>query len=120
MTTKIKSLDLSYIYEISDHDRDFIKELLVTFLKITPISLDEIKKAQAKNNWKEVGRIAHKVKPTIMLIGDELLSKKIKTIEQEAKQEANLDLLPNLILELDELCKHTISEIKELVETDRF
>ena len=78
MITKTNTLDLAYIYNISDHDREFIKEMLCTFLKITPTALDGIKKAYASQNLKEVARLAHRIKPTLMLIGNSDLSKKIK------------------------------------------
>ena len=113
-------LDLSYIYEISDHDRDFIKEMLLTFLKITPESLDQIETAKNADNWKEVGRVAHKIKPTIMLIGNDVLTKQIKKLEQDAKHERNLDNIPMLISEINTLGRRIVAEITDLIKTDRF
>lgn len=120
MITKTNTLDLAYIYNISDHDREFIKEMLVTFLKITPASLDDIQKAQTAKNWKEVGRLAHKIKPTLMLIGNDDLSKKIKKLELEAKQESNVKNIHSLVSEIDGQCRQTVSEIQELIDTDRY
>ena len=117
---KTKKIDLSYIYDISDGDREFIKEMLETFLKITPENINEIEVAQKNNNWKEVGRLAHKLKPTLMLIGDESLSKKINNLEKDAKNEVDTSQLPAKISEIKELCEFSVSDIKDLLKTDTY
>jgi len=120
MPTKSKKIDLSYIYDIADGDREFIKEMFETFLKITPDIIQQIELAQSDKNWKEVGRLAHKIKPTLMLIGDETLSKKIYELEKEAKQGINTFELSDKFYKIKELCSSTIDDIKELIKTDTY
>lgn len=120
MVSKSNKLDLSYIYEISDGDREFIKEMLETFLRITPEAFEDMVASGKSGNWKEVGRLAHKIKPTIMLLDDDVLSKMIKNLEHEAKQEINLEGLLDKIQETKAFCDQIVSEIGSLIQTDSY
>ncbi len=120
MTTEMREVDLTYINNISDGDRAFIKEMLETFLKITPVALQEITAASDTQNWKEVGRIAHKIKPTLMLIGDNMLSKMFKKLEVDGKNKLRTEQIPEKVAKINTLCNQTLDSIREIIDTESY
>ncbi|MFY0626866.1 MAG: hypothetical protein JXR07_11250 [Reichenbachiella sp.] len=113
-------LDLSYLYEISDDDREFVKDMIDTIVKNTPDSIKEIKVAADKNNWIEVGRLVHKLKPSLLLLNIDSVSKHIKVLENNAKEEINLE---DAIVQLGELMEYSaiiIHELSTAVEQDNY
>ncbi|MEQ6122190.1 Hpt domain-containing protein [Reichenbachiella sp. MALMAid0571] len=113
-------VDLEYIYNISDNDRDFIKEMLTTFVKITPESVDGINYAFETKNWKEMGRIAHKIKPSILLLGIDEFSNLVREIEQITKNEIDIDSISVKISLLNKYSLEVLSDIDDLLTTGRY
>ncbi|MEO9967748.1 MAG: hypothetical protein ABJF11_18275 [Reichenbachiella sp.] len=118
---KIKlPLDLSYLYEISDHDREFIYEMIMTIVKNTPEMIDEIEKEGKAENWYAVGRLMHKLKPSLLLLNIENLSAHIRELESNAKAPKNIELIPGQIAELRAFCDLILDELNKLIESDQF
>jgi HPt (histidine-containing phosphotransfer) domain-containing protein len=118
---KIKlPLDLSYLYEISDDDREFIYEMIRTIVNNTPPILKEIKEAGEKEKWTELGRLLHKFKPSLLLLNIDYLSTLIRSAENNAKKENNIEDIPSQLIELNQLCEILLKELNDLIETDRY
>lgn len=113
-------LDLSYLYEISDHDRDFIYEMIMTIVKNTPDMLDDIEREGKAENWEQVGRFMHKLKPSLLLLNIDNLSSHIRELEGNAKASRNTELIPKQIAELRELCDIILKELNDLIKSDQF
>jgi HPt (histidine-containing phosphotransfer) domain-containing protein len=113
-------LNLSYLYEISDDDREFVKDMIETIVKNTPECLEEIKHAQSENNWTEIGRLVHKLKPSLLLLNIEEMSTHIKSLEDNAKKEINLDYIDTQIAEMGGYCQIIVSELGAELENDTF
>ncbi|MFK7905999.1 MAG: ATP-binding protein [Chitinophagales bacterium] len=77
--------EFRYLYEFSDGDLDFIQDMLETFLEQTPKQLDEIESACERLDAESVYKIAHRIKPSFMMIGLTDLEDLAQTIEQMAK-----------------------------------
>jgi len=113
-------LDLSYLYEISGHDREFIYEMIMTIVKNTPEMVSDIEQAGKDENWLEVGRLMHKLKPSLLLLNIDDLSDHIRALENNAKAPKNMELIPKQIAELRELCDIILKELNELIKSDQF
>lgn len=113
-------IDYSYLYEISDNDREFIKDMLDTVIKNTPGNLDEIEKAGDEKKWTELARSVHKLKPSLLLLNIDSLTAHIKRLEADAKGQIDLELIPTKIAELRELCDLLVGEIKKDIEADAY
>lgn len=120
-TDKIQlPLDLTYLYEISDHDREFIYEMIMTIVKNTPEMLDDIEREGKTENWEQVGRLMHKLKPSLLLLNIDNLSAHIRELEGNAKAPRNMELIPKQIAELRELCDIILKELNDLIKSDQF
>ena len=113
-------IDLDYMYTISDGDRDFIKEMLETFIKTTPKSINSINKSFEQKQWKEVARVAHKIKPSFYLLGIDELTKLIREIEFIAKNEEEPGQLTAKISLLNQYSLDVLVDIDELLSTGQY
>ena len=66
--TEIK-IDLSYLYDLSNGDPIFIKDMLQTFINEAPGYIEELSTAMEAQNWPIVYKIAHQLKPNFMMLG---------------------------------------------------
>ncbi|MBL7860801.1 MAG: response regulator [Cyclobacteriaceae bacterium] len=77
-------VDLSYLYKVSNGDKNFIQEITSTFLESTPKTLRDIQEQLQEKNWRQLAKVVHKIKPTITLLGIHALKDKILQLEAEA------------------------------------
>ena len=113
-------LDLTYLYTISDDDREFVKDMIQTIVKNTPGNMAEIIAAREKDNWDEVCRLVHKLKPSLLLLNIESLSNHVRTFELNAKSRENQALADEQLAQLDEYCKVIVKELATEVANDTF
>jgi PAS domain S-box-containing protein len=111
--------NLSYLYEMEDHD--YFCEVLQLFLDTTPVLLSEIHEAALYENWEQVHKRAHKLKSSLGILQMNLMLGVIATIEQQAKEEENVERIPDglkRVNELFELIKPMIqAELEKAAQT---
>lgn len=104
--------DLSQLMELSGGSMDFVNKMVQMFVDLTPEILSRINTGYAQNNLEEVGAAAHKVKPSIDMMGITLLKDAIRQLENNAKHQINLETLPGLIAEVNEVLEKVLSQLK--------
>lgn len=80
-------VNLDYLFEFSSGDKYFVKDMVETFLKELPGSIDRLKMETTNGNWQEVYKIVHKLKPNFMMLGMKDQHEKTQEIESKIKQE---------------------------------
>jgi HPt (histidine-containing phosphotransfer) domain-containing protein len=104
--------DLTYLLSICGDDLDFKKEMIETFVKNTPILIQEMKDHIKNSSWKEIGDIAHKMKPSITFMGIQTAKGLIIDLERNGKQQESVQDIPELIRKLDSICSVAFTELK--------
>ncbi|MCH2022382.1 MAG: Hpt domain-containing protein [Saprospiraceae bacterium] len=82
------TLDLTYLNQISGGDKEFINDILKTFLEEMPKDIKKIKEGLNNNNNALIGKMAHKSKATLHLLGLEELKNFALNIEQTIKKDS--------------------------------
>jgi len=108
----IDRVDFSYLEKVSGNNKSFIKEIAEAFLKSIPTSIEELNQHSDNENWTELARVAHKIKPSITLLGVHNLKDKIVKLEEEAKRHINPWLINKLSKEISSELKETLESIK--------
>lgn len=108
-----KLYDLSQLISLSGGNADFVNKMVQMFLEMTPEIVGRINNGYAENNLDEVGAAAHKIKPTIDMMGIILLKDVIRQLENNAKNRTNLDSIPNLIQEVNEVLNRVMQQLQE-------
>jgi len=110
-------VDFSYLEKVSGNNKDFILEIADAFIKSIPLSIDELDKHSDNEDWQELARIAHKIKPSITLLGVHHLKEKIVRLEEEAKLRKNPFLINKLSKEITSELRETLTSLKERINS---
>ena len=106
----VDKIDFSYLEKVSGNNKEFIREIAEAFIKSIPTSIEDLDKNSENENWIELARVAHKIKPSITLLGVHSLKEKIVKLEDEAKLHKNP-------WQITKLSKEVSSELKETLES---
>ena len=94
--TNTPVIDLTYLKKVSNDNQEFIQEIINTFLESMPKSIEDISRYLKDKNWIQLGKVAHKIKPTITLMGIHSLKEKILQLETETTIGTNEKLITDL------------------------
>jgi HPt (histidine-containing phosphotransfer) domain-containing protein len=112
-------LDLTYLNTISEGDKEFINDILNTFLEEMPKDMEQMSKAIELNDNVLVGKMAHKVKATLHLLGLEELKSLALKIEQTAKENQEHPEIQhwakNLIISMDKVYPNIQTALQPLL-----
>lgn len=111
-----KLVDLSYLNSICNGDKQFMTDMINTFISNTPEAINEMQKWMSKARWESVSKTAHRIKPSITFMGIEKLKPVIKKIEQYGKENYNTDQIPDLVQNLSSHCQAAIKELRSILE----
>ena len=84
---QLVTIDLQYLYDFSNGDRSFVKDMVMTFVKDAPVSFQLLQDAYAEKNWEVVSKTAHRLKPNFMMLGMKAQQAIALEIEQQTKKE---------------------------------
>lgn len=70
-TREEQLFSLDYLNELSNNDQDFLEETIQLFRDTLAVKFDEMEKAVSETNYEEVRQIAHNVKPSFAMLGNE-------------------------------------------------
>lgn len=105
--------DLSYLEMVSDGDREFIEQVVESFIENNAQILVSLKEEQAAQNWVKMGQLIHKIKPSLEMVGLTPLKEKIVKAETNLKEETNIEETLPLVDEIIVTCRQAIEELKE-------
>ena len=77
--------NLAKVYAISDDDKDFVLQIINLFIEEVPSDVEQIKVGINSKDHSHAYGYAHKVKPTLDLLGMEAAYEEILQIEQWTK-----------------------------------
>ncbi len=107
-----KLYDLSKLKAISRGNDDFIKKMLELFIEEIPKSLDQMQAAYKNADWKTVGSVAHKIKPSIQNMGITSLVNDIQSIENAGKEKPDPIEIEKLINKVQYILDNIIEQLR--------
>lgn len=106
------NIDLTYLKKLSNGSNPFMLEMITVFIQQTPTEIESLEKYLKSKDWKALRLIAHKMKPSFSFMGIKELESVIKSVEEYASNETNLDLLPEMISKIKNVCTEAIKELE--------
>lgn len=103
--------DLQSIRELADGDEDFIETMVEMFKEESGKMLDEMRSALSEANIDQVGKVAHKLKPTIDQFGISSLQDEVREIEKYDRQ-GSIEALKEKVHSFDQQLRAIASEMK--------
>jgi len=105
--------NLAKVYAISDSDAAFAKQIVVLFLEEVPEEVRNIRHGLKEKNYNRVYHAAHKIKPTLDLLGMDLAYEDIVAIESWSKAEGKKKEIKDVVESLKDLVALTVKELKK-------
>ena len=105
--------NLSKVYALSDNDPEFVNEILNLFVTEVPEDLIQIKEGIKKKDHKHAYAYAHKIKPTLDLLGLNVAFEEILQIEAWTKAEGKKKEIKETFKSVKNQVNDAIKEIKK-------
>jgi HPt (histidine-containing phosphotransfer) domain-containing protein len=104
---------LDKLIEYIGTDEEVIKNMIGIFLTTTPDLLSQVLAGLQSENYDEIAKNVHKLKPTLDIFGIDSLHDPIRSIENYAKQKKNIQKIAELIALLEKTLEKVIFELKK-------
>lgn len=113
----MKLCNLDYLKSVTPGSNAFAIQMIKLFLDETPASMSAIKKGLETSNWDEVYSYAHKIKPSVTILGlpEELINALLK-INVYSKSQTNLEEIRGLVELFDKGLNHVYDDLRLSLE----
>jgi len=105
--------NLAKVYEISDNDTDFVIELLTLFVNEVPAELLQMKEAINKKMHQEAYGFAHKIKPSLDLLGMTIAYEENICVENWTQDKGKKKEIKDTFKSLESHIEKAVKEIKK-------
>jgi len=97
LSDDFKFINLDYLNEISAGDDQLIAELVDMFFEQIPEYQDSMHELFEEKDWYNLGRMAHKAKSAVLMVGLNELANDLKNLEENAKEGKNINEYQEII-----------------------
>ncbi len=104
---------LDKINEMAEGDEDFIISVISVFLEEVPEDLEALEHAIATKNFEQIGKMAHKIKPNVDLLGMEQTRANAYELEKLGKAAGSLDEIQSKFPILKRDIEQVMGELKK-------
>ncbi len=103
---------LNSINNLSRGNEEFVQKMIAIFIDQTIDTIQKVEKALLTNNFQEVSRLIHKIKPSIEGMGILSILDDVKLLEKKAKETTDKELINSLFATI----KFTLEKIVQLLK----
>jgi HPt (histidine-containing phosphotransfer) domain-containing protein len=105
--------NLFKVYALSDNDSEFVHQILTLFVTEVPDDLEQINEGIKKKDHKHAYAYAHKIKPTLDLLGLNVAFEEILQVEAWTKAEGKKKDIKETFKSIKNQVEEAIKEIKK-------
>ena len=103
--------DLTYLIQVSNHDQTFIFDIVNSFLSTSQVHLENMRKHLVDKSWAEIGQIAHKMKPSLTMIGAESARQLASEIEEKSTSNSSRTAFTKLVRSFIDQVSHSVDAL---------
>jgi HPt (histidine-containing phosphotransfer) domain-containing protein len=104
-------IDLSYLREMSGGNKELVLEMISIFSSQVKEFGDEMDMLLKNGEFEKLGKLAHKAKSSVSIMGLEELAGRLKGLENDAAVRKNIETYPVIV---NNFKKATAEAVKEL------
>lgn len=105
--------NLSKVYALSDNDEEFVKQIIDLFVSEVPADLKQIELGIKEKDHKLAYSYAHKIKPTLDLLGMSMAYEEILQVEAWTKVEGKRKEIDATFESIQDQVDKAVKEIKK-------
>ncbi len=109
-------IDLSYLKEMSGGNQELVIEMIDIFKEQVNEFNSGMEEFLSKKDYLSLGKLAHKAKSSISIMGLGELSSELKTLENLAKEGKQTEKYPALIEKFKKDTSEAIKELDKILE----
>jgi PAS domain S-box-containing protein len=110
-------LNLSFLKKIAEGNQAFIIEMIEMFLNKTPEALEQMNDCFQKQNWEELKKIAHRIKPSFAYVGMQDLQSTLATIEKCSDTQEDRKVVSDLLKKVEIASNHAFELLRVELST---
>jgi HPt (histidine-containing phosphotransfer) domain-containing protein len=108
-------VDLTYLKNMSAGNKELVLEMIGIFKNQVSEFADDMDKHFADKDYELLGRLAHKAKSSISIMGLNELAVELKTFENLAKSGQEVEKYPDFIENFKSETQQAVDELNEVV-----
>ena len=109
-------INLSYLKRIAEGNEAFVIEMVEMFLNKTPLALEQMNECYRKQNWEELRKIIHRIKPSFAYVGMQEIQNTLGKIESWNDEKGDKKIVSELLNEVESGSRKAFDQLrKELV-----
>ena len=105
--------NLAKVYALSENDPEFVQQILNLFVTEIPLDLEHIKQGIEDKNHQQCYEYAHKIKPSLDLMGLNLAFEEMLQIESWAKADGKKKEIKEIFKSVSQQIEKAVKEIKK-------
>ncbi len=111
---KLKCIDLDYLIHRTKSDPALMMEMISLYLEQTPPLVKAMKQSLQDKDWRLLHSSVHKMIPSFSIMGISTdFENMAKKVQEYASTQQQADGIPDLILQLENICGQACEELKE-------
>lgn len=114
---KFEQANMDYLIDLSGGNTQLIREIIVLFIKQTPIDMELLSNYIQQGEWEKAYKQAHHIKPTLAYVGANQMREELQEIESLAKNRQELHSLPGKFDNLTPRLNILYKELEMYLET---
>ncbi len=115
---KSKCIDLDYLAHRTKSNPQLMMEMISLYLEQTPPLINTMKQSWHDKDWNSLYTAAHKIIPSFSIMGISVdFENMAKKIQEYASTQQQTEGIPDLVLQIENICKQACSELKEEFNT---
>lgn len=111
----LKHINLKYLNEMSEGSDDLKRELINMFIKQVPIFNDQLDTLYKNGDFVSLGKLAHKIKSSVAMMGINELTVDMKALENLTKEGKDVDKYPGYIIKFKSISHEAIKELQTIL-----
>jgi len=105
--------NLAKVYALSENDPEFVQQIINLFVSEIPLDLEHIKQGIEDKNHQQCYEYAHKIKPSLDLMGLNLAFEEMLQIESWSKSDGKKKEIKEIYKSVSQQIEKAIKEIKK-------
>jgi len=110
-----KHVNLDFLNEMSDGSEDLTRDLINMFIKQVPMFSEQLDNFYQCGDYISLGKLAHKIKSSVAMMGIEELTTDMKALEEIAKEGKKSDKYPKYISKFKSISNEAIVELNQIL-----
>jgi len=108
-------VNLTYLEKMADGNKELIIEMVDIFKEQVKEFKVQMNTLLDKKNWHGLGKLAHKAKSSVSIVGMEKQASELKELELLTQKEENPEVYETYVNQFIEECEDAIVELDELI-----